>query len=126
MSSSLFNEHKNKQDFFHKLQNVSSWKVQAPYSNKDSQQVTQAHIQTASEDLQGGYSRLSGQSVPVLCHPHSTEILPVVQREPPVLALRTTERSLALSSLHTPIDYIYTLLRIPPSLSPPPPKLSPG
>lgn len=56
MSSSLFNEHKNKQDFFHKLQNVSSWKVQAPYSNKDSQQVTQAHIQTASEDLQGGYS----------------------------------------------------------------------
>lgn len=63
---------------------------------------------------------LSGQLVPVLGHPHSEEVCPDVQKEPLifeslepgplVLALDTTEKSLALSSLHSPFRYLYTLM----------------
>lgn len=44
-----------------------------------SEQVVQAHVQAAFEDLQGGrLHSLSGQLVPALYHPHSKEALPDV------------------------------------------------
>lgn len=62
-------------------------------------------------DLHGGDATAPGQPVPVLCHPHSTSLLPAVEMESPmfqlvplplVLALGTTEMSLAPFSLHPP------------------------
>ena len=48
--------------------------------------VAQGHVQTAFEYLQGGrLHNLSGQTLPVLSHPHSKNVFPDVQREPPVL-----------------------------------------
>ena len=46
---------------------------------------TQAHIQEASEDLQGRDPTASRQPVLVLQHPRSTKLLIGVQMEPPVL-----------------------------------------
>lgn len=48
--------------------------------------VAQEHTHVAFEDLQGArLYHLSVQSVPVLCHLHSTEVLPDVHMGPPVL-----------------------------------------
>ena len=47
--------------------------------------VTQDHVQTAFEYLQGWRLRnLSGQRVPALSHPDSKKVFPDVQRKPPV------------------------------------------
>lgn len=71
-----------------------------------------------------GYSNLSGQPVSVLCYLHSTGELPDVQGESPglqfvpvrlVLALGTSEKSHALSSLYLPF---WALLRSPRAYSP--------
>lgn len=48
------------------------------------QQEHPEQVQVASEDLQGGDSTASGQPVRVLQHPHSTGVLPGVQREFPL------------------------------------------
>lgn len=50
-------------------------------------QGAQNHIQAASGDLQGGDTTAPGQTVPVLCHLYSTELLSDVQRELPVCQL---------------------------------------
>lgn len=50
----------------------------------------------------------------VLCHLHTKEVLPFVETEllfQFVLALGTTEESLAASSLCPPFMYLYTLMR---------------
>ncbi|XP_068793723.1 lebercilin isoform X2 [Struthio camelus] len=50
--------------------------------------VAQDPVQTAFEDLQRRrLHHLSGQPVPVLCHPHSKEVFPQVQRELPVFPM---------------------------------------
>ena len=50
--------------------------------------VAQDRVQTAFEYIQGWrLHNLSGQPVPVLCHPQSEAVFPDVQREPPVLQL---------------------------------------
>ena len=55
------------------------------------EEVVQDHVQVAFEDLQEGrLHHLSGQPVPVLCHPHSKEVLPDVQTEPLMLQLVTS------------------------------------
>lgn len=79
-------------------------------------QIAQDHVQALFEGLQ--WEDLSGQPVPVLCHLQSTEVLHGVQRKPPVfhfvfhcvplllvLAVGTTDKSLAPSSLHLPFMY---------------------
>ena len=69
-------------------QNCCGWKglLEVTWSNrllKHLELLTQDHVQAAFEDLQGGIpNNLSGQPVPVLHHPHSTEVIPDVQREP--------------------------------------------
>lgn len=46
------------------------------------EQAAQAHIQEAFKDLQGGrHHKPLGQPLPVLRHPHGTEVLPGVQGE---------------------------------------------
>lgn len=50
-------------------------------------QGAQDHVQAVSGDLQGGDTTAPEQPVPVLCHLHSTELLPDVQRELPVCQL---------------------------------------
>lgn len=59
---------------------------------------------------------LSVQPVPALRDPHSTTIAPYAQAAPPVFHLRTlplvlsldtSEKRLALSSLHSPLRYLY-------------------
>ena len=72
-------------------------------------------------------------AVPVLSHPHSTEVLPGVQGEPPVFQFVTMgscpgtehpEKSLAPSSLPSLFRYFLTLMRSPcPSSSPGPSSL---
>lgn len=45
--------------------------------------AAQDHVQVAFEDLQGGrLHNHSGQTVPVLCHSHSKEVLPDLQTGP--------------------------------------------
>lgn len=67
---------------------------------------------------------LIGQPVLVVSHTHSENVSPDVWRKPPVfefvplplvLSLAASERSLVLSSLHFPFNYLYILVR--PSLS---------
>lgn len=49
------------------------------------EQVAQYQVQSALEYLQGwGVSSLSGQSVPVLSHPHGMKIFPCALTEPPM------------------------------------------
>lgn len=80
------------------------------------EQVAQDHVQVAFEDLQGGrLHNHSGQTVPVLCHSHSKEVLPEVQMTPPVfecvaiafvLVLDTTKKRVVPSSLHPLFRYL--------------------
>lgn len=49
------------------------------------EQCAQDHTQEASGDLRGGDSTASEQPVPMLCHLNSIELLPSIQREPPLL-----------------------------------------
>lgn len=50
-----------------------------------SDQGAHDYVQAASEDLQGENSTVSGQTVPVLGYPHSTEVLPNGQTQPLLL-----------------------------------------
>lgn len=62
------------------------WKSPGPIRSEARcpEQVAQAHVQVAYEDFQGGNYSLSGQTVPVLHHPHNREVLPHIQRQNPV------------------------------------------
>ena len=51
------------------------------------QQGTQAHIQAAFEDLQGGDSTASGQLVPVFSCSRSAEVLPCAETKPGFLSM---------------------------------------
>lgn len=60
--------------------------------------------------------------MPALRDPHSTTIAPYAQAAPPVFHLRTlplvlsldtSEKRLALSSLHSPLRYLYKEVRSP-------------
>ena len=82
----------------------------------------QAHGQVALGDLQGADCPASGQPVLVLCHLHSTEVLPGVQREPPVLSLchcllswhcTLLKRALHYHLCTLPFRYLQTLVRCP-------------
>lgn len=72
-----------------------------------------SHVKMACEDLQGGNPTAS--PVPVVHNPQGTEVLPDVQSEPPVpslfllslvLAVGTSQKSLAVFSLHPPFRYL--------------------
>ena len=85
-------------------------------------------VYIAFEYLQGGsFHSLPGQPVPVLGHPHSKKCFLIFRGNIPCfslcslpldLSLGTTEKSLALSSLHLPFSYLYMLTRSPWAFSP--------
>lgn len=85
------------------------------------QPVSQSCVQLALEFLHGEKPHnLSVQPVPVFGHFQSKEVFPDTNRTsmclglcsfPLVLTLGTTEESLALSALHPPLRYLYTLIR---------------
>lgn len=62
--------------------------------------------QAALGDFQGGDCPASGQPVLVLYHLHITEVLPGVQREPPVF-------SLCPLPVYPPFKHLYTFTRSP-------------
>jgi len=95
--------------------------VPNPCSSRNSQQGAQHQVQAASEDLRGGDPSAAWQPELLLCHLHSTELLPVFRGDllcsnlyplPLVLALGTSETNPALSSLHPPSG-IYAHCEIP-------------
>jgi len=62
------------------------------------EQGAQDHVQVAFGDVQGGDPTASGQPMPMLCLLHSTEVLPDVQGENPVLQLLPTTSCPTLGS----------------------------
>ena len=76
-----------------------------------------AHNQESSENLQGRESTASEQSVPVLQHLHSIEVLPGVQRESPVFQF-VLSWHWPVCSLHPPFRYFWTWIRSPQGSSP--------
>lgn len=93
--------------------------MEVNFSNHLLKQVThleslaQDHVQVTFEDHWGGrLHNLYGQPVLLLDHPNKKKLFPIIHIEslvlqlPLVLALNTTEKSLALSFSHPPFRYI--------------------
>ena len=65
--------------------------VQPPAEQDHLEHITQDGIQVGFEYLQKRrLHNLSGQPVPVLCHPHNKEVPSHIQLEPPVLQFAPT------------------------------------
>lgn len=84
--------------------------AQALLKQRHPEQGALAHNQESSENLQGRESTASEQSVPVLQHLHSIEVLPGVQRESPVFQF-VLSWHWPVCSLHPPFRYFWTWIR---------------